>query len=166
MAVENLNSTPIGNIEATPKVFNNSNVEGGHLRSSVAIVEASASASATSTYMMVKVPSNARIRDVIFSSDAMGATGAVDVGIYQTEENGGAVVDADHFASAVANTSAVTNSNVTHESGVNGIEDKAKPLWEALGLSADPKRDYYVGLTATAVLADGGTMALDVSYVI
>lgn len=168
MAVENLKSSVITNADATPVVLNNARLAGAPVREAIGTKQASASASIGSTYRLARIPSNARISEVILSCDAFDTTGAADVGIYQTADNGGAVVDADFFASAVVLTTALPNTAVTHESGVFGIEDVEKPLWEALGLTADPQRDYDVALTLTAANGAGATpdVTLRVRYVI
>lgn len=168
MAVENLKSAAITNADATPLVLTNARIMAGAMREAIGTKQASASASIASTYTLCRVPSNARISEVILSCDAFDTTGAADVGVYQTADNGGAVVDADFFASAVVLTTALPNTAVTHESGVFGIEDVEKPLWEALGLTADPMRDYDIALTLTAANGAGATpdVTLRVRYAI
>lgn len=167
MAVVTLKSAPVTNADATPVVLNNASVDGGYLRSAVGVVDGSASDSVGSTYRFVRVPSNARISRVIFASDNGGATGQVDIGVYQTAANGGAVVDADFFASAVdMGAGAVAATDVTHESGVYGIEDAEQPLWQALGLSSDPGREYDIVSTAVEIIANAATQTLKVEYVI
>lgn len=155
MAVENLKSTPITNADATPIVFNDACVAGGVERSWVGTKQVSASASIGSTYRLVRIPSNLRVSQVILACDAFDTTGAGDVGLYDT--NGGAVVDAGFFASAVVMTSILTGTDVTHESTVFGVEDAEKPLWEALGLTADPMKEYDVAITLTAANGAGAT---------
>lgn len=166
MAVEALKSAAITNADATPVVFNNSRITRAPLQEAIGTKQASASASIGSTYRLCRIPSNARISQVILSTDAFDTTGAGDIGIYQTAANGGAVVDADFFASAVVLTTALPNTAVTHESAVFGVEDVEKPLWEALGLSADPMRDYDVAITLTAANGAGATpdVTLRVTY--
>ena len=46
-----------------------------------------------------------------------------------------------------------------------GIEDKDKPLWEALGLSADPQIDYWIAGTITTDMGGAGTITLEALYV-
>ena len=157
MAVEYLKSTAVSNADGTPVVFNNGRVVRMPLWEFVGTKTVSASASIGSTYRLGRVPSNARISEISLSCSAFDTTGAADIGVYQTAYNGGTVVDADFFGSAVVLTTALTNSNVTHESGVFGISDVEKPLWEALGLSADPMRDYDIALTLTAANGAGAT---------
>lgn len=166
MATEDLVSVPITNATASPVVFNNSGVAGGRLRQAVAFLVATAK-DAASTYRMCRIPSNATGISVIFATDDQGTTGDTDIGIYQTSGNGGAVVDADFFASALdVNAAALAPFHVEHESGVYGLEDVEKPLWEALGLSEDPHRDYDVVLTTTEAFQAGGTVSLKVQYAI
>lgn len=112
-----------------------------------------------------RVRSNAVIKQVLLSCDAVAVGGAMDVGIYRTDDDGGAVVDADHFASATVVTTALVDSNIAHESGVYGIEDKDKPLWEALGLSADSQVWYDVVGTVTTDMGGAGTIGLEGIYV-
>lgn len=75
-------------------------------------------------------------------------------------------MDADLFASAQSLVSALSNENVTHESGAIGVADLEKSLWEALGLSEDPSKDYDVVLTLTAAVDDAHYLGLKVRYVI
>lgn len=168
MAVEALKSSVITNADATPVVFSNARLAAASMREAIGTIQASASASIASTYRLCRIPSNARISEVIASCDAFDTTGAADIGVYQTADNGGAVVDADFFASALVLTTALPNTVVTHESGVFGIEDVEKPLWEALGLTTDPVRDYDIALTLTAANGAGATpdVTLRVRYAI
>lgn len=163
MAVEALKSAALTNADATPIVFNNSRVARGPVQQSLGYAIADAVSSIGSTYRLARIPSNAFGIRVIVSCTAFTTTGAGDIGIYQTAANGGAVVDADFFASAQLFTTALPNTEVTHESGVYGVNDKEKPLWQALGLSADPMRDYDVAITLTAA---NQTAAADVALVV
>lgn len=170
MAVEHIKSGAITNATSTPRVANNSLEAGGAVRAAAGVCAAAASTSIGSTYRFCRVPSSARVHRVIFASGASGATGQVDVGLYQTADNGGAVVDADFFASAVdPGGGAIAPTDITHESGdagANLISRAAMPLWQALGLSADPHIEYDI--VATVVEAGDGafSMALKAEYVL
>lgn len=167
MAVEHISSTPITNATATPRVANNSSVAGGTLRAAAGVCAAAAATSIGSTYRFCRVPSSARVHRVIFAATASGATGQADVGLYQTSENGGAVVDADFFASALdPGGGAIAPTDITHESAVFSLANSAKPLWEALGLTVDPIREYDIAATVTEAGADAFTMALKAEYVL
>lgn len=164
MAVVNTKGTAITNADATPRVANNSRIARAELMEAVGTLEAVSGDSIGSTYRLARVGSNARVSRILLSCDAI-TTCTGDVGIYKTAADGGAVVDADFFASANALSAALANSDVTHESGVFGVEDVEQPLWQALGLTADPGILYDIVVTLTAAAGSAGTVSLKAQYV-
>lgn len=159
MAVEAKKSTSITNVDAGD--LNPDYKSRGVLREAVETIELASGDSIASTYRMVRVWSGWRVSDIIVDSDDIGTTTVGDIGLYRTASDGGAVVDADFFASAlVLNAGALSNTNVTHESGVVNIDKKDKRLWEQLGLTADPGVWYDVTLTLTAAADAAGTFTL------
>lgn len=160
-----IDSTLISNRAATPRVANDPWTDAKIKSTGSGIIEVSTATDAADELRFVRVKSNAVIRNVIVSSDAAITSGAIDIGIYRTDDDGGAVVDADFFASALAVGSGLTLSNQTHESGVYGIEDRNLPLWEALGLSEDSQVWYDVVGTVTTDMGAAGTIVLEVEYV-
>jgi hypothetical protein len=169
MATVSVSSTQITNRDAVPRVLSNSRITKGTMLCSTGVCAAGAGDSIGSKYKLAQIPSNARVHSVLLACDSVGTVGAADFGIYQTTENGGAVVDADFFKAAQALTSALTATNITYgnTSGL-GVEEAEKPLWEALGLTADSKRDYDVVATVTTAIdaAAGGDISLQVAFVI
>jgi len=167
MAIDlTLKSVQITNREATPRVLNSpQNGSEGVLHGTFGHIDAvPAALSATSIIRLCSIPSNARVIAVAFYSGAQGA-GAVDIGIYQTNGNGGAVVDADLFGSAVGVTTAVAGTSVLEESGQFSIPEMAMPLWQVLGLTADPHRMYDVAATVTTAVTTGlAPLAVRVQY--
>ena len=164
----NVNSTWIGNAVATPKVLTNSNKSVGRLFCAKSVATVSATIPANDTVRMVRVPSTARISQVLLSTGDATTAGAINIGIWQTVENGGAVVDADLFASALALTGGpFLNSDQTFESTEYTYAESALPLWEVLGLSADPLREYDV-VCEVSTTGNGmdTVIALEVRYVI
>ena len=159
-----IDSTIISNRAATPRVANDPWTDAKIKTTGAGEIEVSTATDVADELRFVRVRSNAVIKQVLLSCDAVAVGGAIDIGIYQTDDNGGAVVDADHFASAAVVTSALVDSNVAHESAVYGIEDKNKPLWEALGLSADSNIWYDVVGTVTTDMGGAGTVMLEVTY--
>jgi hypothetical protein len=164
----NVNSTWITNAVATPKVATNSNQAAGLAKSAKSVATVSATIPSGDTVRFVRVPSNARIDAVLLSTADATTAGAIDIGIYQTADNGSAVVDADLFASALALTGGpFSNSDQTFESGEYTYAESCLPLWQVLGLSSDPCREYDVVATVTTTgNGMGTTMALEVRYVI
>ncbi len=152
MATVDRDSTGITNLNASPVVRNNSNAEGtGILREAIGFVANAADDSSTSVHRFARVPSNARVSQVLFSTLLSATGGAIDVGLYDTDEDGvGAVVDVDLFASAlVITTPSAKNLDITHESEEYSIAESVKPLWEVLGLTTDPMKDYDIAATIT-----------------
>jgi hypothetical protein len=165
MAVANTKSTAITNADATPPVLTNSRIHGGVVRSSVGTVETAAADDAASVYRLVRVPSNARIVSLKVGTDAITGANASDIGVYKTARDGGAVVDADFFATDVDISSATAMTEYLFEATATDIVDIEQPLWEKLGLSADPQIDYDIAVTVNDVTA-AGTISGEVLYVI
>lgn len=170
MAVETVKSTVIANRDASPRVASNSRISKAFLQSTIGVTAASAASSIGSKYVMVQVPSNARLSQLLLSCDDLGTTGTADIGVYETTANGGAVVDADFFASAQALTTALSNVDVLGEAaGANAsldVAEREQPLWQVLGLTEDPRKDYDIVLTLTQATEDAGDIALEALYVV
>ena len=170
MAVVNTKSTAVTNADAATQTNLSLKIAGGRLRESVGTVEAVNGDSIGSTFRLARIRSNDRVSRVMLSCDAISSC-AGDVGIYDIAANGGAVVDADFFASAQSLASALVNADVTHEADAAdagagfGLADVEKPLWQALGLAADPYKLYDIAVTLTAAAAANGTIAMKVQYV-
>lgn len=168
MATVSVSSTQITNRDSSPRVRSNSRISRGPILCSMGVCATTAADDIGSKYKLCSVPSNARIAQVLLSCTSLGTAGAANIGIWRTTDDGGAVVDADFFGSAVVLTSALSNSDITTEAnGASSAHSKAnmeKPLWEALGLSADPKIDYDVVAQLSAATVDAGAIALQVMY--
>lgn len=166
MSAENLKSAVITNLTATPVVLTNSAIANGVMREGCGTIAPAAAAEAASTYRFCRVPSNARVSQLLLTCALFTTAGAIDVGVYQTAENGGAVVSQAFFASAVVLTTPASNHlDVTYESGTYTLVLAEKMLWQALGLSADPCRDYDIAATVTTAFNGGQTMHLQVRYI-
>ena len=167
MAVETLKSAGITNRDAAPPVLNTAGREGGasqlfEVNDGIATMPASASIG--STVRCVSVPSNAVVSSVKLHSGAQTA-GAFDIGVYRNTRDGGAVVDADFFGSAVSVASAVLGTEVSEESTVYTIAKQKQPLWQAVGLSVDPGGELDIVATATTAVTTGlAAFALRVQY--
>lgn len=167
MAVVTVKSTQITNRDATPAVLSSARLARGEVRHARANAAITSGDSVASKYLMFSVPSNAIPISCRVSSPDIGTTTISDIGLYQTTANGGAVVDADFFASALSLAGgALSKSEALFESTVIGVDEGEKPIWELLGLTADTKRDYDVVLTLTGAADATGTVLLELDYVI
>jgi len=170
MAVVTTKAAGITNRDSSPQVKINSILGAGVLREAVGKVEIANGDSIASRYVLCEIPSNARVSQVLVYSDDVGTTTVADFGLYQTTANGGAVADVDFFASAlVLNAGALNGTDITYEAANTGVTDPdacEKFVWQALGLSADPKLMYDVCATLTAAADGAGTLSIKVRYVV
>jgi len=169
MGVVNRLSTQLTNRDAVPRVTNNPGTVAGMLRGFAATLETVSGDSATSTYRLARVPSNAVMHSLRVYSDDIGTTTAADFGLYDTTENGGAVVSQSLFASAVVlNAGALNGTDILYEAATAGadISDMEKPLWQQLGLSADPKKNYDIVATLTGAADAAATLSIKGTYAV
>ena len=169
MAVVNVKSATITNRDTSPVVLSNSNLAGGHVFEAVGKCEAAVDNNSGSTYRFCSIPSNAVVNRVLLYEDVMDSgatTQALDIGLYETTANGGAVVDADFFASAVVGlVTALNGVDVTHEAAnAFDISLGDKMIWQLLNLSSDPCKMYDVVATSTGDNDTAGTILLKVRY--
>jgi hypothetical protein len=173
MSVDHVKSTPITNLDAVPVVQNTAG-EGGPapLKTATATAVGVASSSINATYQFVRVPSNAKIKEIMFES-ATQAVGAGDIGLYYATDGVGGkptsllaanAIDQDFFASAISLAPAAYGT-VMNESGTYTVDKRNQPLWQAVGLSSDPGGNFDIVLTLTTAITTGtGLMGMTVSY--
>lgn len=170
MAVVNVISTAITNAQATPRVPNNPYIGGAEIKEDCGFCALASGDDIASTYRFARVRSNARVSQVLVSNTAV-TTCAADVGLYRTAADGGAVVDADFFASALSLATAASGTDCTSEAGGSGssmgnLTKAEMPIWQVLGLTADPNIEYEVAFTLTAAAGSAGTVFGKVRFVI
>lgn len=186
MAQVAIKSTAVTNYNATPRVQNPVGIDGGRLTRAVnglctitsGDTQAATLAAGASTYRFGKIRSSDYYDQlqIVTTADA-GTTTVVDVGLYDllTATNGGAVVDQDFFCSSlslkdgalVTTGSGVNAADQTFEAGAAGglITNAEKTVWECLGLTSDPNKEYDVAMTLTGA-CDGTATALVRVYVV
>lgn len=165
MPVVTTKSAAIANRDATPPVINTAAKTDAPLRVAKGLVAVANGDSIASKFIFCSVPSNAVVSAVLLTTADVGTTGAMDIGLYRSTKDGGAVVNASFFGSAVSiSGGALARSDVTHESTVYPYTNRERPLWEALGLSSDPCVDYDVVGTLTAASDAAGALLLEVEF--
>jgi hypothetical protein len=185
MALENLKSTSVTNLD---NLLTNSTGQGGSgvRRTINDHAVSSAAANVGSTYRLVRIPTNAVIKQVILNAAAQGATGAIDIDIafddspaesagYQSFAGGivqlSGPVDNKLFGSAVAITSAQKQIDITFQNTYTTALMNV-PLWNVLTtlgatqFTADPGGFFDIVCKATAVLANGGDISIQVDFVV
>jgi hypothetical protein len=139
-------------------------LSGADMHEAVATVEVAAGDDDNSVYRFVRVHSSWSLRVILLTNDAITGGTAYHCGLYDVAENGGAAVDADVFATSVDLSSArVAPTDLLFEAlNIDKIE---KRLWEVLGLSADPGKEYDLALTGATAGSGAGTVSLRVNWV-
>ena len=172
MALDHVKSSAITNLDAGNAVTGG---EGTHayLKEVSGFTTAVAASTIQSTYQFCRVPSNCKVKSIIFESEAQTA-GAIDIGVYRaTDGQGGQpttllaanAVDQDFFASAVSAASAVAATEVVNESLTYTLDKRNQPLWQAVGLTADPGGFLdIVGTVTTAVTTGTGKWGVSVRF--
>lgn len=170
MAIDlTLKSTAITNREASPRVMNNPGRGAAGVLKAVFgyLASVTASLSATSVIRLVEVPSNAVVTSVKVSSGAQTA-GKFDIGVYRNNADGGAAVDQDFFTTDLDCASAVIDQEcVMKATSANTLAKRNQPLWQALGLTSDPKTTFDICATVhtTDVTTGTGSLGAVVQYV-
>lgn len=168
MAIVNRNSAAIANDVAVPSVKNQPYID-NTLKEVVGLITPATDDSATSIGRLVRVPSRARVSQLLVTAADFTTAGVADFGVYRTLEDGGAAVDVDYFASAfdfAASTGAgVDLATLINESTTNTPAKQEQPLWQALGLSADPGVEYDIAYTITTAFNGGQPILMKVRYV-
>jgi hypothetical protein len=178
MAVETLKATSIANLDTIPVAANlTGSGAPGELVDVGDFVTIPAAASVASTFRLARIPTNAKVKNVFFESEAQAA-GAIDVSVYYSSSTvdgtppgvQGLVVPttgSQFFASAIAVTAAVAVTNVINESGNNNLSKRNQSLWQALGLTADPGGFFdIVAVVQTAVTTGLGRLGVRAQYVL
>jgi len=166
MAIDlTLKSTAIANREATPRVANNPGAGGSgrNFRVYGYIASVTASLSATSVIRLVEVPSNAIVTSVKVSSGAQTA-GKFNIGVYRKPQDGGLVAftSSDSFFTTDLDCAAavVDQECVMKATSGNTLVKRNQPLWQAIGMAADPKTGLDICATVHTTDVTTGTGAL------
>ena len=166
MGVVNTKATNVTNPDSTPSKANPLHIHAARLYEIVGTVEVAAADSDNSVYRMARVHSSWRISSIEVFNDAITSGSVYDLGLWDTAENGGAVVSQELWASDVTMVSArATPTELTYEATATNIDKIEKRLWELAGLTSDPGKWYDIAFKATTVGSGAGTISLRVRYV-
>lgn len=149
MTIYYSNELHIDGLSATAKTQDHRSRQ-ARLREFTHMARATALAVTTDHIRMVELPSSARIRDMLVSGGGEAAAGAFNIGLHKHEDHGGAVIDDDLFATAVAKNAARVDA--FKEAATLNDLDRGKFLWQladkgAGTYAADPKETWVVTFT-------------------
>lgn len=172
MAVETIKSVSITGLDALPAVPQSTG-EGssGYLRHVDATAPVAAGSSATSTYRLVRLPSNAKLKSLDVMTDAAPGAGAISVGASYSDATTdgtqialqGTLISATAFAAATT-LSATANTRVDVLTALP-VAKRMQPLWQALGLASDPGGFIDVLATVTTAVTNAVNLGLEARYV-
>jgi hypothetical protein len=168
MAVVDRNSLFATNRAASPRVINPSHLKGDK-KEIAGYWPAAADDSANSVFRVGPIPSNARVAAILITAADFTTAGAIHCGLHRTPQDGGAVVDADLFATAVDMSGGpFSNLDITREAGTTNwaLANAENALWQALGLSADPGIEYDLTFTISTTFNGGSGILVRCEYVV
>lgn len=150
-------------LDSTPKVLADPGEGGGKVHVWVETLETGAADSTTSTYLVARLPSNARILgQSSIAHDALGATTATfDIGVYNLSGKSVITDDDDAINAGIVCSTAGTKAFIAD------VANWGLPLWDFVnGQTSDPKTDLDIKLTLkTAHLSSGaGTVSVEIYY--
>lgn len=157
MAINAYRTNAITNLDATPIVRANPWVHGGNSKQFAGTLDVVSDDTVGTTLRFFRIGSWMRPVSLVLFHDDLG--GVLNLGLYRTAADGGAVVRTDQFAESYpADQERHGGVNLRfHADHIGNIE---KRVWELLGLHADPNLEYDVTATLVTPLTAGGTISL------
>jgi hypothetical protein len=153
-------STTLTNAQRIPMRLTPTFIHRGRIRESVAMIAVETTDKAGDIYRLTRVPSEARVSEVIVNHQAIAGL-AANIGLYKPNYAGGQVVNDSLFGGGHTFTSAELNAVIAPQKAA----DVEKQIWELLGLEADPHAEYDFCLTLTAPPTAAGNLAVRFKYV-
>lgn len=156
----------LSNRDAIPSLLSNRVLCGGVVQHARGVCAVANGDSIASKLFFANVPSNALLISLRVSAPDIGTTTAMDLGLYRTTVDGGAVVDVDFFKAALSlNGGAISKSEQLFGNVVT-VANSEKMLWQHLGLSADPRTSYDIVGTLTGAADAAGAVLVETDYAV
>lgn len=160
-------STLITNLDATPPKMATTRALGGDLKRQ-AYNSAKGSGDATADiYPVLRAWTGWTLDSLVFQTEAWGTSGVVEIGCYDTAANGGAVIDADAFGSAINVASALARIDLLAEASTQTPDRVNTKLRDILGLAATADDKWVdICLLATNIgAAQAAKFSLTLRYI-
>lgn len=163
MAVVNILDAILTDLDAVPRVLANTRDYGGRVRRVVGTVEVTDIDDNNSIYRLCRVHSSWSIHSIKTFQDTITAGTDYNLGLYETADNGGAVLSESAYGDAIDLSTA---DIVGTERAFNNrdIANVKQQVFEDGGLAADSDRFYDLGFIAIAVGSATGTITVVVEY--
>lgn len=192
MATEALKSNPIVNLDSFPIVANTTGEgDDGNMRTVNGHVASTTGVTSPSTYRLVRIPTNAKIKHVWLKNAAWSTSAAADIDVAFSDSTvdgtqqsfatlANPVVQitgpADNklFGSAISFASASAGNGYVEETFANTFTTDMTniPLWQVLvnlgatQFSSDPGGMFDIMVKTTTTVTAGGDVAIEVDYCI
>jgi hypothetical protein len=187
MATEALKSNPIVNLDSFPIVANTTGEgDDGNMRCVNGHVASTTGVTSPSTYRLVRIPTNAKVKQVWLRNAAWSTSAAADIDVAFSDSTvdgtqqslaGGVVqitgpVDNKLFGAAVSLVAASAGNGYTEQTfgGTFTTDMTNIPLWQVLvnlgatQFTADPGGFFDILVKTTTTVTAGGDVAIMVVY--
>lgn len=161
------NSDYIAQFATTPATMPDSHLC-GLVREIIGVVTPAADEADDSIHRFLRVPTNARITDLLIAAADATLAGKYDFGLYYpTGVNDGAVIDRDLLSAAFDLSVGPFYWSSVMAVGTTSIANSVKPLWELAGLSSDPGGHFdIVGTVETPFNGGPTSVGLKARFVV
>lgn len=162
-------SQQITDLDASPIRFESRLVLSGSVKTATQTISIPSAAAAADIFLMIRLPVRAHIISLLSGWDDLDTTTnvTIDIGAYRTVPDGGAVIDVDAFTATPISGQAERLMLETRFLGAaTGLETVEQPLWQLLGVPAEPE---YSKVDIAFTLAAGpttttGDASLSITY--
>lgn len=165
MAVVNTKATAVSNADSTPPVINPHYAEKATPRVTPFKVAVAAADDDNSVFRLARLKSSAVILNVPVVNSAITGGTSYNLGFYQTAANGGAIVGSGNQLATAVDMSAARAAPLDLRFEAAAVTTMGQRVWELLGLTEDPQRDYDLCLTGATVGTAAGDIAGYVGYI-
>ena len=185
MTTEALKSTPITNWDANPIVPPQAGEGGqGYIFNTTGYVISTAGVTIGSTYKMCRIPTTAKVKQLLFTCAAHGGSAAFDIDVAHSDSTTdgtpaslqGNIIQlssADNklFGAAISAVSALNNTDETYSNTFLPKYGEME-LWNALvtlgatTFTANPGGMFDIVLKSTATDTSGGLLSVQVNFVV
>jgi hypothetical protein len=172
MAGFNRKAVPLANRDALPQIPAPATY-GGRPFHRMGLVLCVTGDDATSRYGFFTLPSGAIVISAWLSNDALGTAVAASFGLFETTQNGAGfagtnaagVANANQFFGiGVTMVTAAYRNSLLPVAAWQTVAKSTQPIWQILGLAADPAREYDVVGSVTVPIVAGGNILLEIEY--
>lgn len=180
MSAFNIKSTVLANRDAAPKILSEGILSRGLVREGYGCQKVSSAGADLNTagtqIRLITVPSTARISNLDYAGTSCG-TSALDVAVWYPTyipAGGGAFLSASVAGTLISSSAFLSNITIpdTNQAFVTAhpaltvlsLQTQEQPLWQLLGLSADPEIALDMGFSVRTACAINGYVGLRAKY--